>query len=535
MIKNLLSIGAFVALCLPVFAQSGLSHFEGSLPKLDTSFVGEKGRNQGTSGLFHYSMDTSRWGTWTGWSFSSMRDTKTGDFTNDRSSINGAGANYSTTYAIGFDAPNIRLDEPMQLSGTYINNTTYAFKVMEKGNEFAKKFGGDDGTDPDSFVVRATGYLSGATTGSSDFYLADFTFSDDSKDYIVGEFTWWDLRALGTVDSISFGFISSDTGQYGINTPTYFSMDNFNGVAPDTKVGEAHYDGFDLGTEGYLNGADGLGGFYSEGAFYYNNYNPSWKSWSGFSLSNNTDTLTEDFKNQYSSFAGGGFNESDNFIVANGFGPMTIELPYHANGHQLKGVYLTNATYAALSMRNGDDIAKKFGGDSGNDEDWYKVDIIGFDYKGVPTDTIEFYLADYRFSNNSLDYIVKDWTWVDLSELGAVTKLELQLSSSDVGQYGMNTPAYICMDGFNTENPVSTIALDRPQVQLFPNPASHFISFQLPENTVAENVVIFDMRGSAVLNSTSVSSINIAELPKGQYTLRVATANEVYHAPFIKL
>ena len=45
---------------------------------------------------------------------------------------------------------------------------------------------------------------------------------------------------------------------------------------------------------------------------------------------------------------------------------------------------------------------------------------------------MEFYLADYRFANNASDYIVRDWTFVNLASLGAVSKLTFGLTSSDV-------------------------------------------------------------------------------------------------------
>ena len=55
------------------------------------------------------------------------------------------------------------------------------------------------------------------------------------------------------------------------------------------------------------------------------------------------------------------------------------------------------------------------------------------------TGTVDFYLAkDGK--------ILKDWTYCDLSSLGEVTKLTFALSSTDNGDYGMNTPAYFCID-----------------------------------------------------------------------------------------
>jgi hypothetical protein len=96
-------------------------------------------------------------------------------------------------------------------------------------------------------------------------------------------------------------------------------------------------------------------------------------------------------------------------------------------------------------MLNGDGFSKQFGGASGDDPDWLRLDIIGMNGQSA-TGTVPFYLADYRFADNSQDYVVSDWTWVDLSALGPVTALMFDLSSTDMGPFGMNTPAYFVMD-----------------------------------------------------------------------------------------
>ena len=97
-------------------------------------------------------------------------------------------------------------------------------------------------------------------------------------------------------------------------------------------------------------------------------------------------------------------------------------------------------------MLEGSGFSKKFGGSTGNDADWFLLTITGKDAYGNITDTVDFYLADYRYENNSSDYIVDSWEYVDLGGLGAAKSLEFLLSSSDTGGYGMNTPAYFAMD-----------------------------------------------------------------------------------------
>jgi hypothetical protein len=104
--------------------------------------------------------------------------------------------------------------------------------------------------------------------------------------------------------------------------------------------------------------------------------------------------------------------------------------------------YVTNTTYAALSMKNGDAFgAKVFNHDN---KDWFKLVIEGFNKSGASTGTVEFYLADFRTTSSS--GIITEWTKVDLSPLGSVAEIKFDLQSSDTGNDGMNTPAYFCFD-----------------------------------------------------------------------------------------
>jgi hypothetical protein len=128
--------------------------------------------------------------------------------------------------------------------------------------------------------------------------------------------------------------------------------------------------------------------------------------------------------------------------------PVTIALPA---GQRPLSIQVTNTTTAALSMRDGDGFAKKFGGTSGNDPDFFVLHVAGKNAANQATGTVDFYLADYRFSNNTQDYIVSQWTAVDLSTLGPDTAaLSFSLDSSDVGMFGMNTPAYFAADNLVT-------------------------------------------------------------------------------------
>lgn len=208
-----------------------------------------------------------------------------------------------------------------------------------------------------------------------------------------------------------------------------------------------------LNSEGFWNGSDlsgvpqteesyGIeitqyyGSFKSNSVSFLNQYVEDWTSWSGFACSNWKDkTNAQITENQYSVYADGGANGSEKFAVSNGISNFKF-----AEGvtKTIQNVMVNNTTCAYFSIKNGDLFAKKF--EAG---DWFKLTFTGFDAQENKTGTTEFYLADFR---NGKTYICTDWTKVELSSLGKVNKVEISLSSSDNSDFGMNTPAYVCLD-----------------------------------------------------------------------------------------
>ena len=79
--------------------------------------------------------------------------------------------------------------------------------------------------------------------------------------------------------------------------------------------------------------------------------------------------------------------------------------------------------------------------------DWFKLIITGYKNE-VETAKVEFYLADFRAGKSS---IINKWTKVDLEKLNEVDKIKFTMESSDIGDYGMNTPAYACIDNIEFE------------------------------------------------------------------------------------
>jgi hypothetical protein len=199
------------------------------------------------------------------------------------------------------------------------------------------------------------------------------------------------------------------------------------------------------GGQGYWNGSDQSGSFQADTMTFDNEYSVQYLSWQGFAYSQKADAVTPGFGNLYSVFNPN--NGTNKFALY--YQPYSGDNFAHfpaGKEFQLRSVKVCNATYAALSMKNGDSFAKKFGGTSGNDPDWFKMTVIGYNASGDSIHAVDFYLADYRFSDNSQDYIIDNWTTVNLAPLGKVNKITLRYSSSDVGSFGMNTPAIACFD-----------------------------------------------------------------------------------------
>ena len=101
-----------------------------------------------------------------------------------------------------------------------VTNTCYAYYTMRDGNSFSTAF-----SEGDWFAVTAHGVRADGTEVTSEFRLADCTGSD-SDSWFVTDWTEWDLTSLGEVTGIYFTFDGSDTGAWGLNTPSYFAIGN---------------------------------------------------------------------------------------------------------------------------------------------------------------------------------------------------------------------------------------------------------------------------------------------------------------------
>ncbi len=295
------------------------------------------------------------------------------------------------------------------------------------------------------------------------------------------------------------------------------------------------FEEFDIDDTGFLNGSDGSGGFTSGNLFFPNNFNTAYSSWSGWAISNVTDNTTPGFGNQYSAITGIGQDGSPNYATSFSFGANNVDLIGEAEGKAMRGMYITNSTYAFLSMQDGDAFSKKFGGATGDDPDYFLLTIKGTRNGEVTLDSINFFLADYRFEDNTLDYIIDEWTYVDLTSLGELDNLLFSLSSTDNGVYGMNTPAYFCVDKLESTDGTSSVAIfDENPIKTYPNPATDVITVE--GFTEAFQYEIIDQMGRKVLQGQEIGSseIKLNALNTGLYYV-VLWNNEIRKTEILKV
>ena len=231
------------------------------------------------------------------------------------------------------------------------------------------------------------------------------------------------------------------------------------------SVGAQHrstFDDLNLPPHSYWNGSNLSGGFVDGDAYFTNNYDTTYSVWSGFGYSNvpvNVDTITNansDYDYNYNTATSGGVYGSNTFGVSyTGNNDAIVRLQGFAHSHQVYGLYVTNSAYTYLSMKYGDTYAKKFGGVHNTDPDWFRLTVKGWYQGNLVTDSVNFYLADFRSADTTQHYILRTWEFIDLLPLGNVDSLYFTLNSSDTGAFGMNTPAYFALDNFMTTDGVS--------------------------------------------------------------------------------
>lgn len=249
--------------------------------------------------------------------------------------------------------------------------------------------------------------------------------------------------------------------------------------------------------------------------------------WSGgFSYTNKYDSSTVGFGNLYGVKPLKGYNNSNIYVVGQDKGVINLSAP----SNTVDGFYITNTTYAYKSMKLGDSFAKKFGGVSGNDPDFFKVTVRGYKGGVLTQDSVPFYLADFRFSNNALDYLVNTWQWVNTSSLGNVDSVKFFMYTSDNGSFGANTPLFFGIDNFTTTQ--SNVGIHENVTALnfnfYPNPFNTSLTIKV-ENEAVVKIKILDVSGKIVFENEFTemqSTLDLNALQSGIYFLEISSDNK---------
>ncbi len=136
----------------------------------------------------------------------------------------------------------------------------------------------------------------------------------------------------------------------------------------------------------------------------------------------------------------GGHNGSKNFCVHNGYSMFPgSELPSimfnDGTSRVIDHMWVTSTTYGMNAYKNGCYPASPI-----KQGEWVKIVATGFNDAMEETGKAEFFLA------NGPDQLVDQWTKWDLSSLGKVFMVNFTIESTDVGEYGLNQPAYFAYD-----------------------------------------------------------------------------------------
>lgn len=121
----------------------------------------------------------------------------------------------------GFSAENLPFfyfgdGEARVIDHMWIMNTTYAVNCYSSGNGLTDKIGEDDWVK-----IIAIGYdENGEESGQCEFYTVK------GNEFMVSEWTKWDLSPLGKVSMVEFNITGSSDNGAGFSQPAYFAYDD---------------------------------------------------------------------------------------------------------------------------------------------------------------------------------------------------------------------------------------------------------------------------------------------------------------------
>lgn len=286
--------------------------------------------------------------------------------------------------------------------------------------------------------------------------------------------------------------------------------------------------------------------FQAGDASFQHKYNGYWSG--GFAYTAVNDSINGTYTNLYGVRAYKGYTNSAIYVVGQDKGKVTLTAPQST----VNGFYVTNTTYAYKVILQGNQFSRKFGDTTGTGSgttiaqgsypDYFKLIVRGYRNGVVKNDSATFMLADFTFTNNAQDYVVNTWQYVNTSNLGEVDSLKFFLRSTDVGDFGMNTPAYFAIDNLSLSKPGVATGIAQSSLlkdlNIYPNPFRNQLNIDLPlASGAVANATIRDINGKVLfvqeLNAGR-STLNFEELQAGVYFLELTAGDERAIAKIIR-
>jgi hypothetical protein len=186
-------------------------------------------------------------------------------------------------------------------------------------------------------------------------------------------------------------------------------------------------------------------------------------SWEGFTLS----TVSQDTACVFGCVSNGGLGGvATPYIIGYYSEWVSASQGYSSNIIDFNGEYYPEYVYICQNSNTMEGITNGvFNSRPFTQEDTLTLIIQALDSTMQPTATILYYLAVSGQKNNG-------WVKVPLNSLGKTSRLSFSMQTTEIGEFGSNTPLYFALDGLtiNTEMPTAL-----PNNPITSSPNSHKI------------------------------------------------------------
>ena len=245
-----------------------------------------------------------------------------------------------------------------------------------------------------------------------------------------------------------------------------------------------------------------------EAVTFLNTYTPDWDSWGGFAFSTVSNETDGNWFNQYA--AAQALTNAYAVGYDGGWDPapeILFDLPAAP-----KSVRVNNTTYAAVAIRDGTSFNRAF-----TNGDFFVLTLTARDIEGTIVATTNHYLADFTGTNT---FIQTNWYTLDLSWMPPeVVSIIGTLTTTDIGDWGANTPMYFALADFTYSyaDSSSGIASTNPAILCW---ASGVAAYKPGPNVDAQWQTATNALGPADVGDGANGSLDVVSLgDNGQITL----------------